>query len=307
MKVYKYGGNILKDKETRLQIYKKIKQEKDKLIIVVSAFKDSPYSSDSLSKLIENYQDINLYEHMVCLGEIISSLIICNELKQLYVNADVIYPEEIGINIEKNDNHIQIIDLNNNYLLEKLKNCDVIIFPGFISLDQNNKFISLNRGGSDLSSILVAKMLNIEKVTLFKDVIGVCKCDPHLNQTTHLIEHISYDRLLNFCKHGCNIIQNEALKYAKQNNIKIIIKHYALDNKGTLIDDKKGDSSLGIHQKKEHIYIDGFPLSEQIKNLLFKNEIAYDLLTNVNDSIDIKTSFNNENEIYQLVCNHLLR
>ena len=35
MKVYKFGGNILKDKETRLYIYKKLQDEKEKIVLVV--------------------------------------------------------------------------------------------------------------------------------------------------------------------------------------------------------------------------------------------------------------------------------
>lgn len=307
MKVYKFGGNILKDKETRLYIYKKLQDEKEKIVLVVSAFKNTPYSSDSLASLLKDCQDEMLKEKILSLGEIISSLIITNELKNLHVNCALIYPEEIGITISKSNSNLSIAELDNSFILKKLMNHDIIVFPGFIAKNKNFETLTLNSGGSDLSAVLVAKMLNVEEITLYKDVIGVCKCDPHLLNNDELIKNISYDRLLNFCRHGSKIIQLEALKYAKENNIKIRIKHYALDNEGSLVFDKKGDSSIGLNYLKNHVYIDGYSLSDNIKNLLFKNEVEYDLITIINDSIDIKTSYNNEQEILNLVYNLIRR
>lgn len=306
MKVYKFGGNILKNKETRYHIYKKLKEEKDKVIIVVSALKDNPYSSNALEELILPCQNKEIKERMLSIGETVSSLLICNEMQQQYFNCDIIFPEEIGIEIEKNEDKIQLISLDNTLLLEKLKKSDFIIFPGFIAKEKGN-LVTLNRGGSDLTAMYLADMLHIEEVTLFKDVIGVCKCDPHLIQNQELISHIGYDRMLNFCRHGSQIVQLDALKYAKNKKIKIRIQHYALDNGGTLIDDKKGDSSLGIHILKNHVYIDGYPLGEKIKALLFNNEIPYDYLTLINDSIDIQTNFGNELEIFNIIYHHFFR
>ena len=54
MKVIKCGGNVLSKFEDRKRLYQEIKNEKDKVILVVSAFNDSPYSTKSLKLLLNN-------------------------------------------------------------------------------------------------------------------------------------------------------------------------------------------------------------------------------------------------------------
>lgn len=307
MKVYKYGGNILKDRETRFSIYKQLKKETDKIIMVVSAFKESPYSTDSLNDLLVNYDDPYLNQRMLTAGELISSLIICSELRSLYVNANVIYPEEIGIYVDKTDDRIDVLRLDETNILNKLEHCKILVCPGFVALDSNNKIVSLNRGGSDLSAILIAKMLNLNTVYYFKDVYGVSLCNPKYYDTKKILNRVSYDKMICFAKHGSNLIQLEALKKAKEYQIELHIKHYLMLNEGTLVNDKKGDSSLQINIKDNKVYIDGYENASYLKKILFDNELDYDILVTIQDSIEITTNSHNEKEILQVICKNLFR
>ena len=54
MKVIKCGKDALKDYENRLKIYNEIKNNNEQIILVVSAFNDSPYSTKSLRLLLNN-------------------------------------------------------------------------------------------------------------------------------------------------------------------------------------------------------------------------------------------------------------
>ena len=54
MKIIKCGGSILSKYENRKRLYDEIKVSKDKILLVVSAFNDCPYSTNSLSDLITN-------------------------------------------------------------------------------------------------------------------------------------------------------------------------------------------------------------------------------------------------------------
>ncbi len=307
MKIYKYGGNILKDQSTRNSIYKQLKKEQEPILLVVSAFKETPYSTDSLTHLLANQEDFYLTQRMQTTGELISAIIICSELKNLYFNCDILYPEELGIQINKTQDKIEIENLDATQLNAKLKGRDILVCPGFTGKDKSQQIVSLNRGGSDLTAILLAQMTQTKEVTFFKDVPGVGLCDPKYYTHHKILENVSYDKMILFAKHGSNLIQLEALKMAKEYQIELRIKHFAIQNTGTLINDKKGDSSLGIHIKDQKIYIDGFNNATYIKKILFENELPYDLLITIQDSIEITTPYHNEKEILTLICKNLLR
>lgn len=307
MKIYKLGGNVLKDKSTRNSIYKQLKNQNEKIILVVSALKETPFSTDNLLSLLENNDDYYMQERLQTTGELISSFIVCNELRNLYVNCDVLFPEEIGIIVEKDGNQIQDYQFDASILETKLQQCNILICPGFTAIDQNKKIVSLNRGGSDLTAILLAKMTNTSEVIYFKDVPGVGICDPKYYTNHKIYSNISYDKMILFSKHGANILQLEAIKKAKEYNIQMLIQHYALQNQGTLIYQKKGDSSLGINILDNKIYIDGFSNVNLIKKILFENELKYDLIISMDESIEITTNYQNEKDILKVICSSLLR
>ncbi len=307
MKIYKYGGNILKNEMTRKSIYKHLKEDKEKKILVVSAIKNTPYATDQLMQLLQNNHDYYMQERLLTIGEMVSAFIICNELKNMYMNCDVLYPEEIGIEVLKEQEEIQVTHLDSTIIEKKLEQCDILICPGFTAFDQNHKIVTLNRGGSDLTAVLLAKMLNIPEVTFFKDVAGVGVCNPKYFANNKILSHVSYDKMILFAKHGSNLLQLDALKKAKEYQIALRIKHFALYNEGTLIDEKKGDSSLSINILDNKIFIDGFTNTTFIKKILFENGIAYDVLLCLGETIEITTSFQNEEEILHIICTSLFR
>ena len=181
MKVIKCGGSILKDITNRKRLYNEIKTLEDKVVLIVSAFNDSPYSTNSLNNLITNNYTFEMKQELLVIGEIISSIRVCNELLNEYIDADVLYKEEIGIKVQTTDKMEQIVSLDNSKIKEKTKKHKVIVVPGFIGINQDNKIVTLNKNGSDLTALLIAKMLEIDEVFLYKDVLGLSSIDPNIS------------------------------------------------------------------------------------------------------------------------------
>ena len=116
----------------------------------------------------------------------------------------------------KEKDQIQITNLNPAIIEQKLKQCDLLICPGFTAIDQNHKIVSLNRGGSDLTAVLLAKMLNVSEVTFFKDVAGVSLCNPKYFSNNKILAHVGYDKMILFAKHGSNLLQFRCFKKSKR-------------------------------------------------------------------------------------------
>ena len=65
----KCGKDALKDYENRLNLYNEIKSYDGQIILVVSAFNDSPYSTNSLKSLLINNYSIEMEQEIIVIGE----------------------------------------------------------------------------------------------------------------------------------------------------------------------------------------------------------------------------------------------
>jgi aspartate kinase len=247
IEIYKYGGNLLKDENTRKVIYEFLKTKNElgiKVIMVVSAFgreKDN-FSTDNLAKNIEllNNKD---KDQIMTFGEIYSSLIIKNELLREGIKVDNLYYDEIGINCDDTYQNGNIESVDMSYLETIIRDNDVVVVPGFIGKSSEGKIISLGRNTSDLTAVVIAKYFNLNKVNIIKEVNGVFKKDPKKEKTNKFINKLSYDEMMGLVNAGSTMFSMKTLRYAKDNGIVIEVKGLEKDS-GTIISDIKSDEDI---------------------------------------------------------------
>lgn len=254
IKLIKIGGSLLKEKNT-YNLLKNILDKEinnhNKIILVVSAIgrNNDPYATDTLKKLGANLNKLD-YDYIMGIGEIISTLITASNLSGY--NLKVVRYYEIGI--RKKGQYI----LNDKKLVNYLKDYDLLIVPGFIVLDEDNNLMTLDRGGSDLSAVLIAKMLNLKEITLYKETGGIMSGDPFVVASPYLIKNISYDNAYKLSKLGAKVIQKDAIKLAEENNIKILVKSLYFDEVGSIVY-KRSDLKkyYGVNNDDKFIYLVG--------------------------------------------------
>ena len=254
IKVIKIGGSLLKDKNTFILLKNILNKEfnkNNKIILVVSAIGrlNDPYSTDTLKRIGNNLNKKD-YDYLIGLGEIISTLVSASNLKEY--NPKVIRYNKVGI---KKDNKFI---LDNKYLINVLKDNNFIIVPGFIILNKDNELTTLDRGGSDLTAVLIAKMLNLKEITLYKETGGIMSGDPSLIASPYLIKYINYDEVYKLSKLGAKIIQKDAIKFSKENKIKIYVKSLYLDETNSIVSFKSEvNKYIGITNDDRYIYLVG--------------------------------------------------
>lgn len=303
MKVIKCGGSILKDYENRKRLYKELNQEKDNVILVVSAFNDCYYSTSSLRKLLSKNYTYEMEQELIILGEIISSIRVCNELLNEYIDATVLYKDELGIHVKTSDKMDEIDYLDNTFILKKVKEHKVVVVPGFIGINQNNKYVSLNKNGSDLTAIAVAKMCDLSEVYLYKDVLGLSSIDPNISTNYKLYKAVSYDFISQIALHGNELLQLQAIKLAKDSNINIYIIHHINHNYITAISKFSKEKIVVFQLFNDDIYIDGYSYNNIIENMLINKNINYDYILPCASYLKIVTSYNNQNQIITTLHN----
>lgn len=271
IKIHKYGGTILKDENCYKIILDNILldiENNDKVIIIVSAIgrNNDPYATDTLLNHAKNL-DVRQKDRLITIGETISSLYLLDYLKGKKIKAYALDYYELGIKINGEN-----FEVSNRAYFKLLEQFDVLIIPGFQGEDDDHYIKAMPRGGSDISAVLIAHMLNIKEVSLYKDVKGIMSGDPSLVATPRLIKYLSYDQCYLLSDHGGKIIQKEAIKLAKHYQIKITVKDFYTNKVGTIIS-KKGLQSkyycLTIDNSKINILGEEMDTSkEEIKSLL---------------------------------------
>lgn len=213
IKVLKFGGSSLKDKNSRTKVMEIIKKEKEhKLVIVVSAIGRYPdaYATETLRSLISTNVTMEETSRLVSIGEIISGVVLSNELVTSGIKAISLSSLQAGLKV--NDNHF--IGLNVQYIKNMLDLYDVVIIPGFQGIDSEGEICILENGDSDYSAVYIAKRLNLETVYLYSDVCGIYSGDPKYIYSARLINHVSYKQAIELAKHKARIICLKALQEA---------------------------------------------------------------------------------------------
>ena len=270
LSIIKFGGTALATPCEQQKVISVVKKYKEKLIVICSAMgRDGfSYSTNDLEKLI-NIDNVSLKERdrLLSCGEIISSIRLSSILNENGIKTYALSYQETGIICDNNYGNGNVT--NNLSISNWLQKYDVIVVPGFIGVSDENEIITLGRGNSDYSALLLANKFNHKKVILYKDVDGVSHTPPKLNTKMIWYDKISYDEMLALEKIGINIVSKKALENAKENEVNIHIKNYNNDEYGTLISSyPSNDLIIGFNIVKKTILIATFQ-SDKVKKILF--------------------------------------
>lgn len=112
---------------------------------------------------------------------------------------------------------------------------DVVVVPGFLARGAGDAVVSLGRGGSDLTAVLLAAGLGASCCELLKDVPGYFSADPKRDPGARPIPTLSYTHALAMADDGCELVQRHALEAARQHQVPLRISAIGQPS-GTWID-----------------------------------------------------------------------
>lgn len=206
----------------------------------------------------------HLYDHIVCMGEILSTKIICAYLNVRGLNCqwldirenlitDGVF-REAKVHWESSEKRIR-----KNFVPER---DEVIITQGFIGGTYDGVSTTLGREGSDYSAAILANMLEAKKVVIWKDVPGVMNADPRYFSNSSKLERISFQEAIELAYYGAKILHPKTIKPLQNKSIPLYVKSFLEpENEGTLITDyEKYDEDKPIYiLKKDQILISVLP------------------------------------------------
>ncbi len=168
------------------------------------------------------------YDQAVCVGELMSSRIFACYLQQhgienewvdirKVIHTDSTY-RDANISWEESKVYAEAI------IGAQLKNGRTIVTQGFIGSDPANNSVTLGREGSDYTAAVLAAMLQLSSVTIWKDVEGFRNADPKLFPNTVKIDALSYNEVIEMAYYGAQIIHPKTIKPLQNNDIPLYVK-----------------------------------------------------------------------------------
>jgi aspartate kinase len=113
----------------------------------------------------------------------------------------------------------------------------VVVVPGFLARAPFDSLVTLGRGGSDLTAVLLAAALKADACELIKDVPGYFSDDPHRVADARPLPALTYDQALALAAEGCDLVQTAAIEAAQRAATKLVVRSLADQAPRTTVSD----------------------------------------------------------------------
>lgn len=180
-----------------------------------------------------------VYDQVVSVGELLSSKIVSAYLNKSGIENNWLDARKLVITDTfhrdaKVDWKQTKSKIKANVLINKIN-----ITQGFIA-GNNGVTTTLGREGSDFTAAIFAYCLDVESVTIWKDVQGILNAHPSYFSETVLLNQISYKEATEMAFYGASVIHPKTLKPLENKLIPLEVRSFQdLKNKGTIV--KKGE------------------------------------------------------------------
>ncbi|MGB0836915.1 MAG: aspartate kinase [Flavobacteriaceae bacterium] len=178
------------------------------------------------------------YDQIVSFGERFSTFII-----QSYLNAENLEYQLLDARklIRTDSSHREAnVDWKETAqkVLERIKEGERYVFQGFIAGNKEGLTTTLGREGSDYSAAILAQILHVESLSIWKDVPGVLNADPRYFSETNLLHEIPYGEAIEMAYYGASVIHPKTLKPLENKMIPLCVKSFLNpESPGTIIGD----------------------------------------------------------------------
>jgi len=189
-----------------------------------------PILEATISK--SNYDEV--YDQLICYGELLSSLIVSEYL--IYKGLSLAWQDARTVINTDSDFRFAKIDWEKtrtscqNQWGSLLKRT-TILTQGFIGKDPLGRTTTLGREGSDFTAAILATSLDAESVTIWKDVPGVLNADPKLFPNTQKFDELRYREAAEMTYFGASVIHPKTIKPLANSGIPLFVKSF-LDPEG---------------------------------------------------------------------------
>lgn len=178
------------------------------------------------------------YDQIVSFGELISTTIVSEYLRlsgspnkwidiRTCLKTDNTYREG-KIDWELSQKLVpQTFSFNNTF---------VYVTQGFLGGTTTNQTTTLGREGSDYTAAILSYILDVDKLSIWKDVPGIMNADPKWLDDAQKLDRISYQEAIELAFYGAKVIHPKTIQPIKRKKIPLQVRSFIdYSESGTLI------------------------------------------------------------------------
>lgn len=224
--VIKIGGSVLTEhsayRSAAQWLQCRLRRYQDRRCLVVVSAQEG--ETDRLDRLAQGF---SAQPHAATLdllwstGELRSAALLALALQGKDVQAKALNVSQSGLLRNEEDRRIEVRRL---HALSWLSRHQTVVVPGFFAATVGNSLVSLGRGGSDLSAVLLADRLQADGCHLVKDVPGYFDRDPNRFEQAQHLPRLDFPRALAMAEQGCLLVQPEALREAARRGVSLTVR-----------------------------------------------------------------------------------
>ncbi|MCX6129789.1 MAG: aspartate kinase, partial [Proteobacteria bacterium] len=208
-----------------------------RLVVVVSAMGQQTDEFLDMALALNPEPPQREVDMLLSVGERISMSLLAIALSDLKVPTISLTGSQSGILTDNTHGNARIRHILGDRIRAALDAGKLVIVAGFQGMSEIEKEITtLGRGGSDLTAIALAHVLNADRCQIYKDVDGVCTADPRLVKGVRVMPEMSWNTLSNLTWYGSGVVHNRGVHLAKKYEIPLEIRSsFNLETPGTLV------------------------------------------------------------------------
>lgn len=231
--VIKIGGSILTSAKAyrRAAIFVRNRHHaspEENLVVVVSAQEGVTDRLEQAGGKIVREPNARALDLLWSTGELRSVALLALHLQALGVSAAALNIHEAGLHVSGDSDgracDANRVAVNARWIRSALAQNPVAVVPGFLATDATGAIVSLGRGGSDLTAVLLAEGLEACRCELLKDVPGYFSSDPHRDPAARHLPSITFDEALALADAGCDLVQRKAIEAAARCGLPLVIR-----------------------------------------------------------------------------------
>ena len=257
------------------------------------------------SLLKQSNQNISydqMYDLIVGQGEVISSKIVQHFLLEnsgvgKWINACEFIVTDSSWregNVDWSATQIQIKEKLYPILQE-----NIIVTQGFIGANPEGTPLTLGREGSDFSAAIFACCLEVDSLTIWKDVTGVLNADPKRYSEPVLYPQLSYLEASVMSKYGASVIHPKTIAPLARKNIRLNVKSFVSPKEsGTCISNIPSSGTIPSLIYKEKQVLVRF----KADNFSFIKEVELSIIFQWINQCHLKVNYLHKKATEVLIC-----
>jgi aspartate kinase len=236
--VQKYGGTSVATPDLIRNVANRIirrVEAGDRVVAVVSAMGDTTDDLLGLAKQVAPDPNPRELDMLVATGEQMSCALVAMALQAKGHDAISLTGQQAGIYTKAQHQAGRISRVEADRVRAELEAGRIPVVAGFQGITEDHEIVTLGRGASDLTGIVLAISLRADRYENCKDVTGVYTADPRIVPGARQLKDLTYEEMLELATQGSQVMHNRAVELASVYNLPIVVRSSFVDAPGTVI------------------------------------------------------------------------